>query len=129
MASVGPRRRRLHSRCQTSNLHLQSSIGGDSTHGGCERRRGDHLPLFRTLFQQRQGLLLLIFVYYGLDSVNFVSSKIGSVLGAAGGALAIMEVMPSKYKHMLGGPSLKVDLHTGTIAEGVLTFLISFANY
>ncbi|KAF7819308.1 Aquaporin SIP1-2 [Senna tora] len=48
-------------------------------------------------------------------------------LGAAGGALAIMEVMPSKYKHMLGGPSLKVDLHTGAIAEGVLTFLISFA--
>lgn len=44
-----------------------------------------------------------------------------------GGALAIMEVMPKHYKHMLGGPSLKVDLHTGAIAEGVLTFLISFA--
>lgn len=28
---------------------------------------------------------------------------------------------------MLGGPSLKVDLHTGAIAEGVLTFLITFA--
>ncbi|KAI3743295.1 hypothetical protein L1987_61001 [Smallanthus sonchifolius] len=27
---------------------------------------------------------------------------------------------------MLGGPSLKVDLHTGAIAEGVLTFVISF---
>ncbi|XP_059427754.1 aquaporin SIP1-2 [Corylus avellana] len=47
--------------------------------------------------------------------------------GAVGGALAIMEVMPKHYKHMLGGPSLKVDLHTGAIAEGVLTFLISFA--
>jgi glycerol uptake facilitator-like aquaporin len=34
--------------------------------------------------------------------------------------------MPSQYKHLLGGPSLKVDLHTGAIAEGVLTFLISF---
>uniref|UniRef100_A0A2P2IZF9 Aquaporin SIP1-1 n=1 Tax=Rhizophora mucronata TaxID=61149 RepID=A0A2P2IZF9_RHIMU len=47
--------------------------------------------------------------------------------GAVGGALAIMEVMPPQYKHMLGGPTLKVDLHTGAIAEGVLTFLISFA--
>ncbi|KAK9951732.1 hypothetical protein M0R45_007168 [Rubus argutus] len=47
-------------------------------------------------------------------------------LGAVGGALAINEVMPSQYKHLLGGPSLKVDLHTGAIAEGVLTFLISF---
>lgn len=28
---------------------------------------------------------------------------------------------------MLGGPSLKVDVHTGAIAEGVLTFIISFA--
>lgn len=44
-----------------------------------------------------------------------------------GGALAIMEVMPIQYKHMIGGPSLKVDLHTGAIAEGVLTFLITFA--
>ena len=43
-----------------------------------------------------------------------------------GGALAIMEVMPTQYKHMLGGPSLKVDLHTGAIAEGILTFTISF---
>lgn len=46
--------------------------------------------------------------------------------GAVGGALAIMEVMPTQYKHMLGGPSLKVDLHTGAIAEGILTFTISF---
>ncbi|KAA8514865.1 hypothetical protein F0562_018044 [Nyssa sinensis] len=47
--------------------------------------------------------------------------------GAVGGALAIAEVMPIQYKHMLGGPSLKVDLHTGAIAEGVLTFTITFA--
>lgn len=46
--------------------------------------------------------------------------------GAVGGALAIMEVMPIQYKHMLKGPSLKVDLHTGAIAEGVLTFIITF---
>eukprot|EP01018_Ginkgo_biloba_P008263 Gb_11012 [translate_table: standard] len=46
--------------------------------------------------------------------------------GAVGGALAIMELMPSSYKHMLGGPSLKVELHRGAFAEGVLTFMISF---
>lgn len=46
--------------------------------------------------------------------------------GAAGGALAIMELMPVQYKHMVMGPSLKVDLHTGAIAEGVLTFVITF---
>lgn len=47
--------------------------------------------------------------------------------GAVGGALAIVEFMPLQYKHVLGGPSLKVDLHTGAIAEGLLTFAISFA--
>uniref|UniRef100_A0A0D6R8R2 Aquaporin n=1 Tax=Araucaria cunninghamii TaxID=56994 RepID=A0A0D6R8R2_ARACU len=46
--------------------------------------------------------------------------------GAVGGALAIMELMPPPYKHMLGGPSLKVELHRGAVAEGVLTFFISF---
>ncbi|XP_022719981.1 aquaporin SIP1-2-like [Durio zibethinus] len=46
--------------------------------------------------------------------------------GAVGGALAIMEVMSEQYKHMIGGPSLKVDTHTGAIAEGVLTFIITF---
>ncbi|KMT17624.1 hypothetical protein BVRB_2g035730 [Beta vulgaris subsp. vulgaris] len=46
--------------------------------------------------------------------------------GAVAGALAISEVMPSQYKHMLGGPSIKVDLHTAAVAEGVLTFLITF---
>ncbi|GAB2286462.1 Aquaporin SIP1-2 [Dionaea muscipula] len=45
--------------------------------------------------------------------------------GAVAGAIAIKEVMPIQYKHMLGGPSLKVDVHTGAIAEGVLTFFIS----
>ncbi|KAJ8762758.1 hypothetical protein K2173_017573 [Erythroxylum novogranatense] len=47
--------------------------------------------------------------------------------GAVGGVLAIMEVMPPQYKHMLAGPTLKVDLQTGAIAEGILTFLITFA--
>ncbi|CAN8260495.1 unnamed protein product [Cochlearia groenlandica] len=47
--------------------------------------------------------------------------------GAAGGALAIMEFIPKKYKHMIGGPSLQVDAHTGAIAETLLSFGITFA--
>ncbi|KAK1410949.1 hypothetical protein QVD17_37492 [Tagetes erecta] len=47
-------------------------------------------------------------------------------VGAVGGVLALMELMPLEYKHMLEGPTLKVDLHTGAIAEGVLTFAITF---
>ncbi|XP_076946394.1 aquaporin SIP1-1-like [Bidens hawaiensis] len=47
-------------------------------------------------------------------------------VGAVGGVMAIMELMPIEYKHMLEGPTLKVDLHTGAIAEGVLTFAINF---
>ncbi|KAJ6710777.1 SIP2.1 putative-RELATED [Salix koriyanagi] len=45
--------------------------------------------------------------------------------GGVGGAMAIRGVMPHHHRHVLkGGPSLRVDLHTGAIAEGVLTFLI-----
>lgn len=44
--------------------------------------------------------------------------------GGAFGAKAILLVMPTQYKHMLKGPSLKVDLHTGAIAEGALTFAL-----
>ncbi|XP_061351256.1 aquaporin SIP1-2-like [Gastrolobium bilobum] len=65
----------------------------------------------------------------GLGSDTLFSMALrfpAQALGAVGGALAIMEVMPPKYRHMIGGPSLKVDLHTGAVAEGVLTFVISF---
>ena len=40
--------------------------------------------------------------------------------------MAIREVMPPQFKSMLKGPSLKVDLHTGAVAEGILTFVITF---
>ncbi|KAM7524659.1 hypothetical protein LguiA_014561 [Lonicera macranthoides] len=46
--------------------------------------------------------------------------------GAVGGAIALAEVIPIQYRHMVGGPTLKVDMHTGAIAEGVLTFVITF---
>lgn len=63
---------------------------------------------------------------YGKGCIRFMV-LVWQAIGAVAGVLAIKEVMPEEYKHMLGGPSLKVDLHTGAIAEGVLTFLITFA--
>ncbi|KAH0448893.1 hypothetical protein IEQ34_022693 [Dendrobium chrysotoxum] len=63
----------------------------------------------------------------GGDSLISLAVRFPSqAAGAVGGVLAIVEFMPSQYKHMLGGPSVKVDLHTAAIAEGLLTFLISF---
>ncbi|XP_024983333.1 aquaporin SIP1-2-like [Cynara cardunculus var. scolymus] len=65
----------------------------------------------------------------GLGGDTLISAAVrfpAQALGAVGGALAIVELMPPKYKHMLGGPSLKVDLHTGAIAEGLLTFVMNF---
>ncbi|XP_073123928.1 aquaporin SIP1-1 [Henckelia pumila] len=64
----------------------------------------------------------------GADSLISAAIRFpAQAAGAVGGVLAISEVMPIQYKHMLGGPYLKVDLHTGAIAEGVLTFIITFA--
>lgn len=66
----------------------------------------------------------------GLTSPSLFSIALrlpAQAAGAVGGALAISELMPEQYKHMLGGPSLKVDPHTGAVAEGVLTFVITFA--
>lgn len=47
--------------------------------------------------------------------------------GGVGGATAILQAMPGKYKHLLKGPSLKVDLHTGAVAEGAFTFVFCLA--
>ncbi|KAK4770142.1 hypothetical protein SAY87_030674 [Trapa incisa] len=66
----------------------------------------------------------------GIGSDDLLSMALrfpAQAVGAVAGVLAITEVMPAQHKHMLGGPSLKVDLHTGAIAEGVLTFIITFA--
>ncbi|XP_031497838.1 aquaporin SIP1-1 isoform X2 [Nymphaea colorata] len=48
-------------------------------------------------------------------------------VGAMGGASAVKELMPMPHKNLLGGPSIKVDLHTGAIAEGILTFCFNLA--
>lgn len=65
----------------------------------------------------------------GIGGDSLISAAVrfpAQAAGAVGGALAIVEVMPVKYRDMLGGPSLKVDMHTGAIAEGVLTFIATF---
>ncbi|XP_047938976.1 aquaporin SIP1-1-like [Salvia hispanica] len=66
----------------------------------------------------------------GLGADSLISAAVrfpAQAAGAVGGAVAIIEVMPVKYKHMLGGPSLKVDTNTGATAEGVLTFIMTLA--
>ncbi|WMV52902.1 hypothetical protein MTR67_046287 [Solanum verrucosum] len=63
----------------------------------------------------------------GKDSLFTVATRFpAQAAGAVAGAVAILEVIPTQYKHMLGGPSLKVDLHNGAIAEGILTFVMTF---
>ncbi|XP_055808110.1 aquaporin SIP1-1-like isoform X1 [Solanum dulcamara] len=63
----------------------------------------------------------------GKDSLFSVAARFpAQAAGAVAGAVAILEVIPTQYKHMLGGPLLKVDLHNGAIAEGILTFVMTF---
>ncbi|KAG6471973.1 hypothetical protein ZIOFF_069428 [Zingiber officinale] len=64
----------------------------------------------------------------GFEDDTLISMAIrfpAQAAGAIGGLLALYEIMPPKYKNLLVGPYLKVDLHTGAIAEGVLTFVIT----
>lgn len=56
-------------------------------------------------------------------AVRFPAQAVGGVAGVK----AALLVMPKQYKNLLRGPSLKVDLHTGGIAEGILTFLFSLS--
>jgi len=56
-------------------------------------------------------------------AVQFPAQAAGGLVGAK----AILQVMPSQYKHRLKGPSLKVDLLTGVVAEAALSLGLSFA--
>ncbi|RDX92761.1 Aquaporin SIP1-2, partial [Mucuna pruriens] len=47
--------------------------------------------------------------------------------GGAVGAKTLLLVVPAQYKDILKGPFLKVHLHTGAMAEGLLTFTHSLA--
>lgn len=52
---------------------------------------------------------------------------ISQAVGAAGGAITIMEMIPEKYKTKIGGkPSLQVGAHNGAIAEVILSFSVTF---
>lgn len=71
---------------------------------------------------------IVAFSYAGVSNDDLFTLGVrlpAQMVGAVGGALAILEVMPKKYKHMLGGPKLKVPLQTGVIAEAILTFTIT----
>ncbi|XVF00263.1 hypothetical protein REPUB_Repub03eG0270100 [Reevesia pubescens] len=47
--------------------------------------------------------------------------------GGVAGVKAVLQVIPGEYRKNLKGPSLKMDLHTGFLAEGILTFGRSLA--
>ncbi|KAI3791530.1 hypothetical protein L2E82_05327 [Cichorium intybus] len=66
-------------------------------------------------------------VGHGGDTLISAAVRLpAQAVGAVGGAVTIVNFMPLEYKHMLGsGPYLKVDVHTGAIVEGMLTFMSS----
>lgn len=71
---------------------------------------------------------LVAFSYAGVSQDDLLTLGVrlpAQMLGAVGGVRTILEVMPKKYKHMLGGPKLKVPLLTGAVAETILTFAIT----
>ncbi|CAK8543283.1 unnamed protein product [Lathyrus sativus] len=47
---------------------------------------------------------------------------LAQAISGAIGTKSILHVMPNEYLHMVKGPSLKVDLYTKAIVEGVLSF-------
>ncbi|XP_010424164.1 PREDICTED: probable aquaporin SIP1-2 [Camelina sativa] len=52
---------------------------------------------------------------------------LSQAVGAAGGAITIMEMIPEKYKTMIGGkPSYQDDAHIGALAEVILSFSVTF---
>ncbi|XP_031485356.1 aquaporin SIP1-1-like [Nymphaea colorata] len=66
----------------------------------------------------------------GNDSLFSMAIRFpAQAIGAVGGVLAMAEYAPAKYKHMLAGPAVQVDLQTAAIAEGVLTFVISLTVF
>lgn len=72
-----------------------------------------------------QNNFMIAFLNWG--NLVSVCGGVTQVLGSVGGVLVVMEYMPEEYRHFIAGPSLRVSLHTGALAEGVLTFVITFA--
>ena len=70
----------------------------------------------------------IAFAYAGVskdDLFTLAATIPAQMAGAVGGVLAIQELMPKPYKHMLSGPKLKVPVGTGVLAEAALTFTIT----
>nr|KAJ0201608.1 hypothetical protein LSAT_V11C600339000 [Lactuca sativa] len=75
------------------------------------------------------GIIAFSIAGTGGDDDTLMSTAVcfpAQTIGAAGGVMPLLELMPLEYKHLLEGPTLKVDLHAGAIGEGVLTFVITF---
>ncbi|KAF3444337.1 hypothetical protein FNV43_RR14028 [Rhamnella rubrinervis] len=68
-------------------------------------------------------LTAIIATFLGVQARFLVAQAVGGV----GGVKAVLVVMPKQYRELLNGPFLKVDLHTGGIAEGILTFLFNLS--
>nr|KAJ0216026.1 hypothetical protein LSAT_V11C300101400 [Lactuca sativa] len=71
----------------------------------------------------------LIVDAFGGASFNAINTIAFSIAGAGGDDDTLMSTaarFPAQAIGAAGGPTLKVDLHTGAIAEGVLTFVITF---
>lgn len=63
-------------------------------------------------------------------SASLISTAVrfpGQAAGGVAGVKAILTLLPNQLRQNLRGPSLKVDLHTGALAEGVLTFVFCFS--
>ncbi|KAB2075666.1 hypothetical protein E1A91_A07G246800v1 [Gossypium mustelinum] len=56
-------------------------------------------------------------------AVRFPFQAVGGVVGVK----TVLGVLPREYKETIKGPSLKVDMQTGFLAEGLLTFGLCLA--
>ncbi|KAL6143896.1 hypothetical protein ACLB2K_054591 [Fragaria x ananassa] len=63
----------------------------------------------------------------GTSLISMAVQFPAQAVGGAGGAKAILQLMPEKYEQFVKGPSLKVDLKSGAIAEGLFTFSLCFS--
>ncbi|KAF9676535.1 hypothetical protein SADUNF_Sadunf08G0012100 [Salix dunnii] len=80
------------------------------------------------LDMQAGVLSSIIATYVSVEAMSMALCFSVQAAGRVMGAMTVTRVMPKQYKYVLrGGSSLKVDLHTGAIVEGVLIFFICLA--
>ncbi|KAF5746334.1 putative aquaporin sip2.1 [Tripterygium wilfordii] len=96
----------------TSVFVLTFNVAG-SAMGGASLNPATTISSYATGHKPKWSLLFM--------AVRFPAQAAGAV----GGAKAILQFIPTQYKHMIKGPALKVDLHTGAGAV-VFDFLEIF---